>query len=58
MRLAAIVHLPNFDVVFVPQTQNGDSSLLGLVKPPRVKEEVEEEEDEGSEEGMNNIHGS
>ena len=32
MKLAAVVHLPEFDFIFVPHPHHGGIALMGLVK--------------------------
>ncbi|GMH42171.1 hypothetical protein BSKO_10090 [Bryopsis sp. KO-2023] len=55
MRLAAIVHLANFDFIFVPHPHQGDVALMGLIKAPK-HDQPEQDDEEGCEEGRNNIH--
>jgi len=36
MKLAAVVHLSEFDFIFVPHPHHGDIALLGLINPPKT----------------------
>lgn len=54
MCLAAVVHLPDFNFVFVPLTQNSESSLLGLIKPSKVKDS-DAENIQDPDEAMNEV---